>query len=136
MNKTNTTNYTLYFSKKIGKLWMLEDVTPFVKPFRSYFSQEMGNDFCKVTACGAGNYVLDMLADGETEMAINLRISKERVNLPDFVEFELVRPCNLAAKYHVNNCPGRPQMEAWFNASIKQIVKEYPAFAYIKKIAK
>lgn len=59
MIKTNTTNHTLFFSKKIGKLWMLDDVTPFHKSFQSYF----------------------------------------------------------------------------FNASIKEIVKQYPPFAYIKKIA-
>lgn len=133
--KPNTTDYTLTLSKKIGKLWMLDDVTPFQKKFQSYFSNEMGHDFCKVTTCGAGNYVLDILAEGETEMVIDLKISKERVNLPDYVEFELIQPCNLAAKYHVNNCPGKPQLEAWFNASIKEIVKQYPAFAYIKKTA-
>lgn len=133
--KPNTTDYTLTLSKKIGKLWMLDDVTPFPKKFQSYFSNEMGHDFCKVTTCGAGNYVLDILAEGETEMVIDLKISKERVNLPDYVEFELIQPCDLAAKYHVNNCPGKPQLEAWFNASIKEIIKQYPAFAYIKKTA-
>ena len=135
MIKATTTDYTLTLSKKIGKLWKLDDVTPFPKKFQNYFFDEMGHDFCKVTACGAGNHVLDILAEGETEMVIELKISKERVNLPDYVEFELIQPCNLAAKYHVNNCPGRAQMEAWFNASIKQIVKQYPAFAYIKKTA-
>lgn len=135
MIKPNTTNHTLSFSKKIGKLWMLDDVTPFHKSFQSYFFNEMGHDPCKLTTCGAGNYVLDILAGGETEMNIELRMSKDRVNLPGYVEFELVQPCDLAAKYHVNNCPGCPQLEAWFNASIKEIVKQYPPFAYIKKIA-
>ena len=37
MIKPNTTNHTLSFSKKIGKLWMLDDVTPFNKSFQSYF---------------------------------------------------------------------------------------------------
>lgn len=57
-----------------------------------YFFNEMGHDFCKLTTCGAGNYVLDILAGGETEMIIELRMSKERVNLPGYVEFELVQP--------------------------------------------
>ena len=130
---TNTTNYTLSFSKKYGKLWMLDDVTPFYKPFRDHFFLEMGHDFCKVTACGAGNYVLDILSGGEREMTVELRISEERIPMPGFVEFELVAPYRLAAKYHVNNCPGKPQLLAWFNASIKEIVKEYPAFAYVRK---
>ena len=129
----NTKNYTLSFSKKIGKLWMLDDVTPFQKKFQNYFFDDMGHDLCKVTACGAGNYVLDILAGGQTEMTIDLRISEERVDMPDFVEFELIDPCNLAAKYYVNNCPGHPQLQAWFNASIKEIVKQYPPFAYIRK---
>lgn len=133
MIKANTTDYTLTFSKKIGKLWMLDDVTPFPKRFQTYFFDEMGHDFCKITACGAGNYVLDILAEGGTELAIELKISKERVSLPDYVEFELIQPYDLSAKYHVNNCPGCPQLEAWFNASIKQIVRQYPPFAYIKK---
>ena len=128
----NTKNYTLTFSKKIGKLWMLDDVTPFQKKFQNYFFDEMGHDLCKITACGAGNYVLDILAGGGTEMKIDLRISEERVDLPAFVEFELVDPGNLAAKYYVNNCPGQPQLQAWFNASIKEIVKKYPPYAYIK----
>lgn len=132
--KPNTTDYTLTLSKKIGKLWLLDDITPFYKAFQIYFLEDMGNDLCKITACGAGNYVLDILADGATEMRIDLKLSKERVNLPDYVEFELIQPDRLAAKYHVNNCPGCPQLEAWFNASIKQIVRRYPLFAYIKKV--
>jgi len=133
--KTNTTDYTLSLSKKTGKLWMLDDVKPFPKEFQDYFSLEMGHDYCKITACGAGNYVLDVLAGGEKEMRIELKLSKERLALPDYVEFELVQPCPLAAKYLVNNCPGSAQMEAWFNASIKEIVRQYPPFAYIKKAA-
>lgn len=108
MTKPNTTDDTLTLSKKIGKLWLLDDVTPFPKRFQTYFFEDMGHDFCKITACGAGNYVLDILAKGETEMVINLKISKDRVNLPDYVEFELIQSSNLAAKYHVNNCPGCP----------------------------
>ena len=130
---SKTTNYTLSISKKIGKLWILEDVTPFFKPFKTYYFQEMGHDICKVTTSGTGNMVLDILADGDTEMNIELRISEERLNLPGFVEFELVAPFNLSAKYHVNNCPGCPQMEAWFNSSVKEIFRQYPTFAYIKK---
>ena len=130
---SKTTNYTLSLSKKIGKLWILEDVTPFFKPFKTYYFQEMGHDICKVTTSGTGNMVLDILADGDTEMNIELRISEERLNLPGFVEFELVAPFNLSAKYHVNNCPGCPQMEAWFNSSVKEIFRQYPTFAYIKK---
>ena len=133
MNKANTINYTLFLTKKTGKLWILEDVTPFHKPFKTYYFQEMGHDLCKVTTSGTGNRVLDILAGSDTEMNIDLRISRERLNLPDYVEFELVEPYKLAAKYYVNNCPGRPQMLAWFNASIKEIFKVYPAFAYIKK---
>lgn len=134
MIKANTTNYTLTLSKKDGKCWMLDDVIPFSKKFRNYFFEEMGHDYCKIMACGAGNHVLDILAEGVNEMRIELKISKERVNLPDYVEFELIRPCNMAAMYHVNNCPGRPELEVWFNASIKQIVRQYPPFAYIKKV--
>ena len=135
MNKNNTTDYTLSFSKKSGKLWILDDVTPFFKKFQRYYFDEMGHDLCKIMACGTGNYVLDILSEGENEMRVELKISKERVELPGYVEFELVQPTALAAKYHVNNCPGHPQLEAWFNASIKQIIKQYPPFAYIKRIA-
>jgi hypothetical protein len=35
----------------------------------------------------------------------------------------------------VNNCPGKPQLEAWVNGSIREIIKTFPAFAYIKKKA-
>ena len=132
---SKTTNYTLSLSKKIGKLWVLEDVTPFFKPFKTYYFQEMGHDICKVTTSGTGNMVLDILAGGDTEMKLELRISDERIKLPDFVEFELIEPFKLSAKYHVNNCPGCPQLEAWFNASVKEIFRAYPAFAYIKKTA-
>jgi len=93
------------FSKTIGKLWTLDNVMPFRKAFQIYYFDDMGHDLCKITACGAGN-----------------------------VEFELVQPCRLAAGYLVNNCPGCPQLEAWGNASIKEIVRQYPLFAYIKKM--
>ncbi len=130
---SKSTIYTLSLSKKTGKLWILEDVTPFFKPFKTYYFQEMGHDISKIMTSGTGNMVLDILADGDTEMNIELRISEERLNLPGFVEFELVAPFNLSAKYHVNNCPGCPQMEAWFNSSVKEIFRQYPTFAYIKK---
>ncbi|MBR0297403.1 MAG: hypothetical protein IJR01_00315 [Bacteroidales bacterium] len=134
MNNSNTKNYTLSLTKYIGKLWKLVDVKPFYKPFQEHYYDEMDHDFCKVMSCGAENDVLDILANGEKELCIDLRISKERIALPDYVEFELVAPYNLSAKYHVNNCLGRPQMEAWFNASVKEIVRTYPPFAYIKRI--
>jgi len=56
------------------------------------------------------------------------------VELPGFVEFELVKPCPLSAKYHVNNCPDMPQLEAWIDVPFKQIFREYPAYIYIKKM--
>lgn len=100
-----------------------------------YFIDKMGRDICKITSCGPGNLVLDILSGGANGMQVELRISNERIEMPGYVEFELIRPCSLAARYHVNNCPGRPQLEAWFNASVKQIVGQYPPFAYIRKIA-
>lgn len=135
MIKPHTTDYTLSFSKEIGKLWTLDDVTPFHVKFRTYFIDKMGRDICKITSCGAGNLVLDILSGGANGMQVELRISNERIEMPGYVEFELIRPCSLAAKYHVNNCPGRPQLEAWFNASVKQIVSQYPPFPHIRKIA-
>ena len=76
-----------------------------------------------------------ILAGEEKRIEIDFRTAKVRMDLPDYVEFELVKPCSLAAEYLVNNCPGRPQMQAWVNASVRQIFREYPAFAYIKKKA-
>ena len=135
MSKPNTTNYTLAFSKNFGKLWMLDDITPFYRKFQSHFDEKMGHDLLKLTVIGAANQVLDILAGDDKEMKVDLVISDERTDLPGYVEFELVAPGSMAAKYHVNNCPGMPQLVAWSNASVKEIVKTYPTFAYIKKMA-
>lgn len=133
MNKPNTKNYTLCFSKNFGKLWMLDDVTPFPKKFQTFFTDDMGHDFLKLTACGAENRVLDILASGETEMRIDLVVAEERLNMPGYVEFELVEAGKLAAKYYVNNIPNHPQFIAWPSNTVKTIIRAYPAFAYIKK---
>lgn len=135
MNKANTTNRTLTFTKNNGNLWMLEDVTPFYKKFQTHFAEKMGGDNLKVTVGVVGSKVLDILADGAQEMNIELVTSETRVKMPDYVEFELVDSGNKAAKYYVNNCPGMPQLEAWVNASVKEIIKDYPTYAYIKKKA-
>ena len=135
MSKPNTTNYTLTFSKNFGKLWMLDDVTPFYKKFQSHFDEKMGHDLLKLTVIGAANQVLDILAEGAKEMTVDLVTSAERLDLPGYVEFELIAPGSQAAKYHVNNCPGMPLLVAWSNASVKEIIKTYPAFAYIRKKA-
>ena len=126
-------NLTLTFSKNYGKLWMLDDVTPYYKKFQTHFDEKMGHDLLKITVGIVGSKVLDILADGKTEMAVELVTSDERVKMPGYVEFELVNAGNLASKYHVNDCPGMPQLEAWINASIREIIKTFPAFAYIKK---
>ena len=55
---SKTTNYTLSLSKKTGKLWILEDVTPFFKPFKTYYFQEMGHYICKITTSGTGEELL------------------------------------------------------------------------------
>lgn len=78
------------------------------------------------------HFVLVILED--RKMDIELRVAAERVELPGFVEFELVTPCRLSAKYYVNNCPGKPQLEAWVSDTAKAFLKDYPAFAYIKKL--
>lgn len=114
---------------------MLDDITPFYRKFQSHFDEKMGHDLLKLTVIGAANQVLDILAGDNKEMKVDLVISDERMDLPGYVEFELVTPGGLAAKYHVNNCPGMPQLVAWSNASVKEIIKTYPAFAYIKKKA-
>ena len=131
-NKQTTKNYTISMSKEIGKLWIVGDINPFRKPFAIFYDKELGHDVGKVMTCGAANDVLDILAAGEKRMDIDLRISSERVSLPGYVEFELARPCSLSAKYFVNNCPGKPRLEAWVGASAREIFREYPAFAYIK----
>ena len=114
---------------------MLDDITPFYRKFQSHFDEKMGHDLLKLTVIGAANQVLDILAGDDKEMKVDLVISDERMDIPGYVEFELVTPGGLAAKYHVNSCPGMPQLVAWSNASVKEIIKTYPAFAYIKKKA-
>ena len=132
-NATATKNYTLTFTKEIGKLWILKDFAPLGKSFARFFEENLGHDIGKLIAIGCPNYVLDTLADGQDRLEIDLRIAAERVDLPGYVEFELVTPCRLSAKYYVNNCPGKPQLEAWVSNTAKDFLKEYPAFAYIKK---
>jgi len=134
MNRTvKTTDYTLTFSKNYGRLWMLDDITPYYTSFQKHFADRMGGDYLKVTVCGASNRVLDALAGGETQMNVELKISAERVKLPGYVELQLVDPGRKAARYLVNGCPGAPQLIAWVNASIKEIIGNYPTFAYIRK---
>lgn len=89
-NNPTTKNYTLTFTKEIGKL----------------------------IAIGCPNYVLDILAGEQKQLEIDLRISPERVEMPGFVEFELVGTGSLSAKYYVNDCPGKPQLEAWVSNTI------------------
>lgn len=132
-NNPTTKNYTLTLTKEIGKLWILKDIDPFRKNFERFFDEDLGHDIGKLMTCGCTNYVLDILAGEEKKMLIDLRIASERVDMPGYVEFELKDPCRLAAKYHVNNCPGKPQLQAWVSSSAKEILREYPAFAYIKK---
>lgn len=129
----NTINRTLSLSKNIGNLWMLDDVTPYYKKFQTHFDEKMGHDLLKLTVGVVGSKVLDILADGATEMAVELVISDERADMPGYVEFELADAGNLASKYYVNGCPGMPQLEAWINASVKEIIKSFPTFAYIRR---
>lgn len=131
---TTTTNHTLTLSREMGRLWILKDIKPFRKNFERFFEENLGHDIGKLVTCGCPNYVLDILADEDKKMDIDFRMAQERVELPGFVEFELVETGNQAAKYHVNDCPGKPQLEAWVSDSFKQIFKEYPRFAYIKKM--
>lgn len=133
-NTTTTKNYTLTFTKEIGKLWILKDFAPLGKNFERFFEENLGHDIGKLVSVGCPNYVLDLLAGEEKQMEIDLRIATERVELPEFVEFELVTPSRLSAKYHVNNCPGKPQLEAWVSDTAKAFLKDYPAFAYIKRL--
>lgn len=137
MQKTNnaitTKNYTLTFTKEIGKLWILKDFDPLGKSFARFFEENLGHDIGKLIAIGCPNYVLDILAGEQKRLEIDLRISPERVELPGFVEFELVGTGSLSAKYYVNDCPGKPQLEAWVSNTVKAFLKDYPAFAYIKK---
>ena len=131
--QNNTTNYTLTLTKEIGKLWIVENIQPFHKDFKVFYDQELGHDIGKLTTIGATDYVLDILAGGLKRMDIELRIATERVDLPDYVEFELVAPYPLSAKYFVNHCPGKPRLIAWVGASARQIFGAYPVFAYIKR---
>lgn len=133
-NTIATKNYTLTFTKEIGKLWILKDFAPLGKNFARFFDENLGHDIGKLMTVGCPNYVLDTLADGQNRLEIDLRIAAERVDLPGYVEFERVDTGSLSAKYHVNNCPGKPQLEAWVSNTVKAFLKEYPAFAYIKKI--
>lgn len=129
----NTKNYTLTFTKEIGKLWILNGFAPLGKSFDRFFDENLGHDIGKLIAVGCPNYILDILAGKETRIDIDLRIAPERVDLPGFIEFELVDAGRLSAKYHVNNCPEKPQLEAWVSNTVKAFLKEYPAFAYIKR---
>lgn len=137
MQKTNNTiatkNYTLTFTKETGKLWILKDFAPLGKNFARFFEENLGHDIGKLITVGCPNYVLDILAGEEKQLEIDLRIAPERMELPGFVEFERVDTGSLSAKYFVNNCPDKPQLEAWVSNTVKAFLKEYPAFAYIKK---
>lgn len=129
----NTKNYTLTLTKEIGKLWILKDVDPFRKNFERFFNEDLGHDIGKLMTCGCTNFVLDILAGEDKKMVIDIRMAAERIELPGYVEFELVETGTLAAQYLVNGCPGMPQLQAWLNHSAKVIFKEYPKFAYIRR---
>ena len=126
-------NHTLTLTKEIGNLWIIEDINPFGKKFERFFDENLSHDISKLTFIGAANLVLDILAGDAKRMDIELCMSTEKMDRPDCVEFALVDPGHLSAKYHVNNCPGKPQLVAWIGSPCKEIFKEYPAFAYIKK---
>jgi len=126
MNKPNTINRTLTLSKNYGRLWMLDDVQPYYKKFQTHFDEKMGHDLLKLTVGIVGSKVLDILAEGVKEMNVELVTSDERIKMPGYVEFELVNEGNLASKYYVNNCHGKPQLEAWFNGTVRQIIKNIP----------
>lgn len=137
MQKTNNTiatkNYTLTFTKETGKLWVLKDFAPLGKSFARFFEDNLGHDIGKLITVGCANYVLDLLAGEENQLEIDLRIAPERVKLPGFNEFERVDTGSLSARYYVNNFPGMPQLEAWVSNTVIAFLKEYPAFAYIKR---
>ena len=134
MNKPNTITRALTLSKNIGNLWMLEDIKPFYKDFQKHFDEKMGHDLLKLTVGVVGSKVLDILAEGVKEMEVELVTAGERIEMPGYVEFELAEEGSMASKYYVNGCPGMPQLEAWIGASIREIIKTFPAFAYIRKI--
>lgn len=125
--------HTLTLTKEIGKLWIIEDITPLGKKFDRFFDENLGHDICKLTFIGATNYVLDILADDAKRMDIELCMTSEKMDLPGYVEFALVDTGSLSAKYHINDCPGKPQLEAWISSACKEIFKDYPTFAYIRK---
>lgn len=126
-------NHILTLTKEIGNLWIIENVTPFGMKFERFFDEKLGHDIIKLTFIGAANHVLDILAGDAKRMDIELCMASERMNMPGYVEFERVETGHLSSKYHVNNCPGCPQLQAWISSSAKAIFKEYPSFAYIKK---
>ena len=125
--------HILTLTKEVGKLWIIEDINPFGKKFDRFFDENLGHDISKLTFIGAANYVLDVLAGEEKRMDIELCMASEKMDLPGYVEFARVDTGSLSAKYYVNDCPGKPQLEAWISSACKQIFKEYPAFAYIKR---
>ena len=112
--------YTLTLTKEIGKLWIIEDINPFDikatnplgKKFRRFYEEDLEHDISKITFISATNKVLDILAGDAKRMDIELCMASERQELPGYVEFELVDIGVQSAKYHVNGCPGKPQLEA------------------------
>ena len=137
MQKTNnnyiaTKNYTLTFSKEIGRLWILADFAPLGKSFSRFFDENLGHDIGNLVTVGCANYVLDTLAGDRKTVVVDLMVTPERADKPGYVEFELAETGSLSARYLVNGCPGKPQLEAWLSNSVKSFLKAYPAFAYIK----
>ena len=137
MQKTNnaitTKNYTLTFTKETGKLWILKDFAPLGKNFARFFDENLGHDIGKLITVGCPNYVLDLLAGEDTQLVVDLRVAPEKTDLPGFIEFERVDTGSLSAKYYVNNCSGKPQLEAWVSDTAKAFLKDYPKFAYISR---
>lgn len=133
---TTTRNFTLSMYKEIGKLWIISNIRPLPvnKSFKRYFEEDLSSDIGKLMACGTTNLVLDVLAGEDRQMQVDIRFSPERLDMPGYVEFVRLASYNLSAKYHVTNCPGRPLMEAWMCATSKAYFREYPAFAYVKKM--
>ena len=129
-----TKNYTLTFTREIGRLWILKDIDPFRTNFERFFQEVLGHDIGKLMTCGCTNFVLDILAGGDRKMGIDLRMASERMEMPGYVEYELMETAPLAARYHVNNCPGMPQLQAWVDDSARVLFREFPKFAYFRKI--
>ena len=132
-NSQTTKTCILTFAKEIGALWILKDITPFHWKFPDFFDKILNNDILALTTIGVVNDVLDILAGDDRILKLELILASGRRNLPDCVEFSLVDPGNLAAKYYVDNCPGRPRMVGWVNATAKEFFNGFPAFAYIRK---